>query len=563
SRSRSVPNGDRLYRKDGDGSFTNVTQEAGITGGGYGLGLAVSDVNKDGWPDVYAANDLYTRDRLYINQRDGTFADRSRQYLRHQSYSAMGVDIADFNNDRRSDIMVLDMLPKDPRRRRLISNVGTRADGMWQYGRNTLQLNNGVGPDGQMVFSEIGQLADVEATGWSWAPLLADYDNDGDRDLFVSNGYGKLVTHLDFVERRRQARFSGSRKENREALFKALRDLPTAHLTNRFFENEGSPEANSGDPLQFTERTGAWVTEHPGISNGAAFADFDRDGDLDLVTNNINEEATLLKNRTSERTHSNALRIDLHGPDGNRRGLGTKLLLFNDGTTQYHTFSPYRGYQSTVQGIVHFGLGADSTADSLKVVWPDGSTRFLTSVKANQVLDVHYEQARGTPEKEPPDSSGTARTRLLFRASADRRGLDHRHQETEMGDFRVNPLLPHRYSKNGPGIAVGDVDGNGLDDVFVGADLKHRSVLFRQQRSGRFRKQRLSFGGGHNDMGSLFFDADMDGDQDLYVVSGGNAGPPDNYKNTYQDRLYLNDGDGNFKRAKGSLPDITASGSVV
>ena len=558
---RAAPpsNRDRLYRNDGDGTFTAVTDAAGIGGEGYGLGLAVSDVNDDGWPDVYAANDLYTRDRLYLNQGDGTFEERGRTVLRHQSYSAMGVDIADVNGDARNDLFVLDMLPQDPQRRRMISNVGAKREGIWQYGRNTLQLHNGVGPDGRPVpFSEIGQLAGLEATGWSWAPLLADYDNDGDRDLFVSNGFGELVTHLDFTERRSQQPFSGSGANRRASLYEAMADLPEVPLPNRFFENRGPAE---GTALQFEERTAAWSPNRPGISNGAAFADLDRDGDLDLVTNNINREATILENTADTRDSTHALRVDLRGPAGNRNGLGAELTLTNDGATQYTDYSPYRGYQSTVEGVVHFGLGADSTADSLRVTWPDGTSQLYTDVAAGQVLTVDYDStvgASGPPGAARPDTTGGR-----FFRPAGRAGLDFQHRGMEVRDLQMNPVLPHAYSQNGPGIAVGDVDGNGLDDVFVGADPQQERVLYRQVEPGRFEEQPLPMGRGHADMGALFFDADGDGDLDLYVVSGGNAGPPGNTRNTYQDRLFLNDGTGQFRRAEGALPDITASGSVV
>jgi hypothetical protein len=557
---RAAPpsNRDRLYRNDGDGTFTAVTDSAGIGGQGYGLGLAVSDVNDDGWPDVYTANDLYTRDRLYINQGDGTFAERGRTVLRHQSYSAMGVDIADVNGDARSDIFVLDMLPQDPHRRRMISNVGAKREGIWQYGRNTLQLHNGRGPGGPVPFSEVGQLAGLEATGWSWAPLLADYDNDGDRDLFVTNGFGELVTHLDFTERRSQRPFSGSRADRRASLYEAMADLPTVDLPNRFFENRGPAD---GPALRFEERTAAWSANRPGISNGAAFADLDRDGDLDLVTNNINREATILENTADTRDHTHSLRVDLRGPAGNRAGLGAELTLTHDGATQTYDHSPYRGYQSTVEPIAHFGLGADSTADSLRVTWPDGTEQLFTDVAAGQVLTVHYDSTAGgtgPPGGARPDSTGGR----FFRPTGGT-GLDFQHRGMDVRDLQMNPVLPHAYSQNGPGIAVGDVDGNGLDDVFVGGDPQQERVLYRQVEPGRFEAQPLSMGRGHADMGALFVDADGDGDLDLYVVSGGNAGPPDNSRNTYQDRLFLNDGTGQFRRAEDALPDITASGSVV
>jgi hypothetical protein len=557
SRAESLANRDRLYHNEGDGTFTAVTDSAGIGGEGYGLGLAISDVNDDGWPDVYTANDLSTRDRIYVNQGDGTFAERGRAFLRQQSLRARGVDVADVDNDARNDILVVDGQPPAPPRRRMVSNAGRRADDVWQYPRNTLQLHNGVGPNGLLPFSEAGHVAGLEATGWSWAPLLADYDNDGDRDLFVSTGFGALVTHLDFIERVRQEDESGG-PARRASLYEAMADLPRADLPNRFYENRGPSHPGEEGSLQFEGRTGTWAPRRPGISNGAAFADLDADGDLDLVTNDINRAATILENRASRRDGTNALRVALHGPDGNTDGLGAEVTLQNEGQTQYYDHSPYRGYQSTVEPIAHFGLGADSTADTLRVTWPDGTVQRFTDVRAGQVLDVHYDSAGTVPAERTPDTTAGR----FFRAGG-AAGLDARHQGLDVRDLQMNPLLPHAYSQNGPGIAVGDVDGNGLDDVFVGGGVRQARTLYRQVEPGRFREQSLSMSTGHEDMGALFFDADGDGDRDLYVVSGGNTGPPDNHRESYQDRLFLNDGTGSFRRDEEALPDITASGSVV
>ncbi len=552
-------NTDRLYRNNGDGSFTDVSAEAGIQIEGHGLGLAISDINKDGWPDVYVANDFASNDLLYVNNGDGTFTNRIGEYTKHQSYSAMGVDVADVNNDAHDDIMVLDMLPPDHLRQKMMPyptnyellQRGDRRGYELQYLQNTLQLNTGTPPDGGLFFSEIARLAGVAATDWSWAPLLADFDNDGERDLFVTNGYGEDVTNFDFAQKQRRLLSFGTSEAQRDDLIEAMKNLPTVDLPNRFFENEGT--------LRFADRTGTWASRKPGISNGAAFGDLDGDGDLDLVTNNINEPATILENTASSRDSAHALHVRLHGPSDNRRGLGAKLTLHNRGVTMYQDFSPYRGYQSTVGSTVHFGLGADTTADSLSVVWPDGRAQTLTDLSVREDVTVHYDSAAS--DKEASSAPDTVDSAPLFEEVTRARGLGYRHREASVNEFEQHPLLPHQFSREGPGVAVGDVDGDGRDDLYVGSDRGHHPLLFRQTDSGRFRRDTLQIGQQFEDRGALFFDADGDGTLDLYVVSGGSAQSTDS--SLYQDRLYLNDGTGKFRRADRALPEISTPGSVV
>ena len=557
-----APSTDRLYRNNGDGTFTDVSAEAGIQMEGYGLGVAVSDINKDGWPDVYAANDFIPNDLLYVNNGDGTFTNKAGEWLKHQSHNGMGVDVADFNNDTRPDIAVLDMLPPGNQRRKMMLS-GFSASSLRrameygyqpQYVRNTLQLHNGISPEGAPTFSEIGRLAGVEATDWSWAPLFADVDNDGWKDLFVSNGYGKDVTNQDYVEYGSQVRAFGTQEANRQEQLQALRDLPTVWLDNVIFQNDGD--------LTFTEKTRGWGLDIESLSTGAVLADLDQDGDLDLVTNNINDEAFIFANRLREQdTTVTYLRVQLDGPPGNRRGVGAKVVLHNDGQTQYRDHNPYRGYKSTLGPTVHFGLGTARQVDSLEVVWPDGRYQLMTGVEANQTITLRH-AASGPSEDDGLGSSAAPDEPPLFVEEAQPRGLVHRHNEYVVSDFEHTPLLPHKLSKGGPGLAVADVNGDGLDDVFVGADRRRERTLFLQTPSGQFERRTVPMAANrYEDRAPLFFDADGDGDPDLYVVSGGNAGPPEDP--SYQDRLYLNDGTGTFRRAEDALPQMPTSGSVV
>ncbi|HET6543126.1 MAG TPA: CRTAC1 family protein, partial [Chryseolinea sp.] len=438
---------DQLYRNNGDQTFTDVSSEAGILIEGFGLGVQVCDINEDHWPDIYVSNDFITNDLLYINNQNGTFSNRARQYFKHETYNAMGNDVADINNDGLVDIVELDMLPEDNLRWK-VTIMGNNYDEFEntlkfgyepQYIRNTLQLNNGNGS-----FSEIGYLAGIEATDWSWSPLLADYDNDGLKDLFITNGYRQDITNLDFIKFSERTLRMGTEEGNKKERLAMLEKIPGIKVHNYIYKNRGD--------LTFSDQSKSWGLSAPGFSNGAAYADLDNDGDLDLVLNNIDAPATLYKNsiNTFTKKTSNYLKVDFQGAPLNREGLGTKVYLRYQGNLQYQYFTAVRGFLSSVEPGLHFGLGDTGSIDSLEVIWPDGRYQLLKDVKANQEIILRYSSA--APRSETKEKAEAVP--LLFTEVASQLGIDYTHQENEFVDFKVQPLLPHMHSKNGPGIAV-------------------------------------------------------------------------------------------------------------
>ncbi|MFM9838217.1 MAG: VCBS repeat-containing protein [Cyclobacteriaceae bacterium] len=544
---------DQLYRNNGDNTFTDVSNEAGILIEGFGLGVQVCDINDDGWPDVYVSNDFITNDLLYINNHDGTFSNKASQYFKHATYNAMGNDVADINNDGLVDVVELDMLPEDNLRWKVTimgNNYDEFENGLKfgyepQYVRNTLQLNSGNG-----TFSEIGYLAGIEATDWSWSPLLADYDNDGLKDLFITNGYRQDITNLDFIKFSERTLRMGTVEGNKKERVEMLKKIPGIQVHNYMYKNNGD--------LTFSDQSKSWGLSEPSFSNGAVYADLDNDGDLDLVINNIDAPATLYKNTksNSENKTSNFLRISFDGPPLNHEGFGAKVYLRNAGKLQYQYFSPFRGFLSTVEPYLHFGLNNATNVDSLEVVWPDGKYELLKNVNANQVLTLKYTSASHRKEEKKLEAP------LLFAEASKELGLDYKHQENDFVDFKVQPLLPHMHSKNGPGIAVTDVNGDGLEDFYVGGATNQSGALFIQEANGKFKKSTFSKTATlTDDMGVLFFDVDNDGDADMYIASGG----CEQTKNSsaYQDHLYLNDGKGKFENTPNALPEIFQSGSSV
>ncbi|WP_425342611.1 VCBS repeat-containing protein [Lunatimonas salinarum] len=553
-RDRNRYAGDKLFRNDG-GRFVDVSQEAGIKGNslGFGLGIAVSDITGNGYPDLYVSNDYQEPDYLYINNGDGTFSESLTQYLQHISYFSMGSDISDVNNDGLPDIFTLDMLPEDNKRQKLLygpENYEQYAlmvmnDFYHQNMRNMLHLNRGGG-----FFAEIGQLAGVSNTDWSWASLFADFDNDGWKDLFVSNGYYRDYTNRDFLKYKGDYYFAQARAKEPADTLHLVTSMTSTPVFNYLFKNNGD--------LTFDNRTKEWGLQEPEFSNGATFADLDNDGDLDLVVNNLNAPAGIFRNRSHEiGAGRNFLQLQLEGAGGNRFGLGTKISLHAGGEMQFYEQQLTRGFQSSVTPRIHFGLGEHKVVDSLQVVWPSGKTQWLRNVSAGQLLAVREQAAEDyvVEEKEVEQQVFTAIVPPL----------QYGHVEPGYNDFKRQPLLTYMLSPVGPVIAVGDVNQNGFNDVFVGGVQNSPGRLFFQVSTGQFIQSQgldLSKDLESSDADAVFFDANGDGWQDLYVVSGGyhdyEPGDP-----RLQDRLYMNQGGGNFQKATGALPEMTSSGSCV
>lgn len=536
---------DKLYRNNGDNTFTDVSREAGILIEGYGLGVVVCDINNDSWPDVYVSDDFLSNDLLWINQRDGTFVNSIGTYLKHQAHNGMGADIADFNNDELPDIVTVDMLPPGHKRQKLMTpgqnydffhmalNMGYEP----QYMRNTLQLNRGPSPDGSYLFSEISFLAGVAKTDWSWAPLFADFDNDGYKDLFIGNGYRKDVTNLDFVFFGLGGSPFGTTETRSKQLYQELDRLPDVKLPNPVFKNNGT--------LVFEDKTEEWGTSLPTFTNGAAYADFDNDGDLDLVTNNIDQEVILYENtsdRLDQRNHF--LRLVPESVPVNE-----KVLVYAGGNRQLVEMSPFRGFQSTVERAAHFGLGNNSVVDSVLVVWPDSTCTKLVSIPADTIIVYSKKGAQPMRRTLAPPKAVMERKELAA----------YRHHEKSPSDILSTRTLMHELSRFGPCLAQGDVNADGLDDFYVGGDEGESTAIYVQLPDGTFTLKQSLPAMTSDDGGALFADLDGDGDADLYVASaspgGGLPAAPH--------RVYLNDGAGTFALADGVLPDIRTSASCV
>ena len=559
---------DRLYRNDFDKSknhpiYTDVSKAAGVFDDAFGLGINITDINQDGWKDIYVTNDFLTNDLLYINNKNGTFSEQSKEYFKHTSYSAMGNDIADINNDGLMDIIALDMMPATNYRKKMMTPANSyvtyqnndRFGYTYQFPRNTLQINQGKNPlTGQPIFSEVGLLAGVAQTDWSWTPMVTDFDNDGFKDIIITNGFPRDITDQDFLAYRNEVNALMSKQM-------LLEYVPVVKLKNFAFRNKGN---NGSAAIQFDDVTDNWGIEKPSSSNGAAYADLDNDGDLDYVVNNINDSASVYQNNAMQLKpeESNFLKVKFKGNATNLAGIGAWVeIQYANSQKQVYENSPYRGYLSTVEPVGHFGLGKTKKVLQLKVIWQGGKIQIITDIKANQVITVEEKNAAL-----PLPEINLVKQNPLFTDISEILNVNYKHEEEDYIDFNVQKLLPHKFSQFGPALAVGDVNGDGIEDMFVGGSNQHKGKFLIQNKEGKFSVQDLLSGKDGvekitEDMGTLLFDADSDGDLDLYIVSGSaefQVNSP-----SLQDKLYITDGKGHFQLNEKALPQFLKSGSCV
>lgn len=561
------PSTGRLYRNDWNAAlkhpvFTNVTKEAGVTIEGYGHSVNIADFNKDGWKDIFVTNDFNSNDLLYINNHDGTFTDKAAAYFKHTSANGMGQDVIDINNDGLSDVIELDMDPEDNLRKKMMLNANSYQNYQnndyfgyqYQYVRNTLQLNQGPRINqkdsiGDPVFSDVGFFSGIAETDWSWTPLVQDFDNDGNRDIIITNGFPRDITDHDFITFRQHS-YSVASKDF------TLSQIPQVKLHNYAFHNNGN--------VTFDNVTGNWGLTTPSFSNGAAYADLDNDGDVDMIVNNINDEAFVYENTLADGkdTSQHFLNLKLVGDSLNKNGLGTWIEIYYGGKQQAYEQSPYRGYLSTIDIRPHFGLGPVTKVDSVVIKWPGSKKQVLTNVKTNQTLTVNIKSANqrynwGGPLYAP---------NTLFTEITDSLGIHYKHEQKDFVDFNIQKLLPHKFSEYGPALAVGDIDGNGLDDIIAGGSISHSPVALMQNKNGSFSQKNILNDASvqskqEDDRGVTLFDADGDGDLDLYIASGGYETTPNTGR--YQDILYINNGKGDFSIDSAALPKNLTSKSCV
>jgi enediyne biosynthesis protein E4 len=545
--------GTKLYRND-NGHFTEVSAQSGITSNvlSFGLGLSISDLNNDGWPDIYISNDFNEPDHLFINNRNGTFSEKTKECLDQVSFYSMGCDCADINNDGLTDLVTVDMLDEDNHLQKMHSGAENfnkfqmlfNKGFYYQYSRNMLHLNNGDG-----TFSEIGQLAGISNTSWSWAPLFSDFDNDGYKDLFVSNGYEKDFTNMDFIKYQVAEEAKSKHGGGSPSSMEMLEKIPALKMSNFMYQNNGN---NS-----FTKKTSEWGFDLIGVASGAAYADLDNDGALDLVINNINERASIYQNNARRIDAENHyLKIKLNGKKGNSFGVGAKVKIYCKARMYYQEQFPVRGFQSSVDQVLNFGIGRNEMIDSVVIIWPDDRMQKIQSVKPDQQLLVNWQNADQVWKYD----SLPGIKKYFTEGTAPR----FSHIENEFNDFSVQSLMPNFLSRQGPCITSGDIDRDGKTDIFIGGAKGQPASVFIQQPNGDFKAKpepSIEEDSASEDVSAVFFDANGDGYPDLYVASGGYEFH--NGDTALQDRIYFNDGKGNFKKSLHALPDLRFSKSCV
>ena len=540
----------RFYRndgtpsQDGKGGFKDVSREAGIWNFGYGLSVSIEDFNQDGWMDVYVANDFIQPDLLYINNQDGTFTNQLNNYFKHTTQHSMGTDLSDYDNDGLFDLFAVDMMSRTQYRKKtlLSTNSQNKYTTLIRNGyfepvvRNVLQHNNG-----NSTFSDVACMANVFDTDWSWSGLMADLDNDGWKDLLVTNGYQREVTDLDFINFKfAEIKAKGAIKSQFEEVHDFLNMIPQYKLTDFVFRNKGD--------LTFEDKTGVWMTNPPTWSNGAAMADLDNDGDLDYLVNNINDEAFIYQNLAVDKKANNYLQVTCAGDGSNPMAIGTTVRIYYNNQQQYFLMTPNRGIFSSVEYLVHFGLGKTTIVDRLEVRWPDGKVQILNQVPINQRLHLSYADATA------PESVATKKTSTQFIDITKSSQISFRHIENEFVDFESYFLMPWALSDLGPLMATADVNKDGLTDVFIGNSFGKSGGLFMQHANGTFSilsKQQWEIDSIYEDHGAVFFDVDLDGDLDLFVISGGHESIS---PQAWQSRLYINDQGMNLIHARGAIP---------